>query len=41
MKAIILSKPKNPEIKELEDLVLDKPDWVKIRVRAVGLCGRG
>jgi len=39
MKAIILSKPKNPEIKELEDLVLDKPDWVKIRVRAVGLCG--
>ncbi|MHA1873835.1 MAG: zinc-dependent alcohol dehydrogenase [Candidatus Heimdallarchaeaceae archaeon] len=39
MKAIMLSKPQKPELKELEDLVLDKPDWVKIKVRAVGLCG--
>lgn len=39
MRAIVLSKPQNPEIKELEDLVLDREDWVKIRVRAVGLCG--
>lgn len=39
MKTIILSKPQKPELKELEDLVLDKGDWVKIGVRAVGLCG--
>jgi L-iditol 2-dehydrogenase len=39
MKTIILSKPQKPELKDLEDLVLDKEDWVKIGVRAVGLCG--
>jgi L-iditol 2-dehydrogenase len=39
MKAIILLKPQKPELKELEDLILNKEDWVKIRVRAVGLCG--
>lgn len=39
MKAIILSKPQKPELKELEDLVLEREDWVRIGVRAVGLCG--
>ena len=39
MKAIVLIKPQNPEYKELEDLILDKEDWVKIGVKAVGLCG--
>ncbi len=39
MKAIILSKPKNAGLQELEDLVLDKNNWVKVKVKAVGLCG--
>lgn len=39
MRAIVLLKAQNPELKKLEDLVLDKDDWVRIGVRAVGLCG--
>ena len=39
MKAIVLSKTSKPELQELEDVVLDRDDWVKIRVKAVGLCG--
>ncbi|MFW9876178.1 MAG: alcohol dehydrogenase catalytic domain-containing protein [Candidatus Thorarchaeota archaeon] len=39
MKAIVLLKPQKPELKELEDLVLNRDNWVKIGVRAVGLCG--
>jgi threonine dehydrogenase-like Zn-dependent dehydrogenase len=39
MKAVTLSGPGRTEYKGLEDLVLDKPGWVRIRVRSVGLCG--
>lgn len=39
MKAIRIRKSKIPEYTELSDLVLDKDKWVKIRIKAVGLCG--
>lgn len=39
MKAIVLERPGQPELSELEDLVIDKDGWVKVAVRAVGLCG--
>jgi len=39
MKAVRLRKSKIPEYTELSDIVLNKDDWVKVKVKAVGLCG--
>ena len=39
MKGISLRNPKTPEYCELEDFILDKENWAKIEVKAVGLCG--